>query len=145
MFLGSGILSAYWLFNITGLLITNRLIKKFKEINVLAAGYILGTASLVIVAFIPFLYLKIAFLMVSGIGLSCIFPLAKTIPAGENPTASGTVMGFLHLLQGAGIMFFQPVIGAVVEHEIIKCFDRRRNSNRRQTSRTVEHLTFNSC
>jgi MFS family permease len=116
LFLGSGILSAYWLFTIVGLLITNRLIKKFKEINVLAAGYILGTASLVMIALIPSLYVKIIFLMVAGIGLSCVFPLAKTIPVGENPSASGTVIGFLHLLQGAGIMLFQPVIGEVVEH-----------------------------
>jgi MFS family permease len=54
--------------------------------------------------------------MIQGLALSCVFPLVKSIPIEENPEASGTIIGFLLTIQGAGIMIFQLIIGIIAEN-----------------------------
>ena len=75
------------MFSIIGLSITNFLIRRFKEINILIIGYSVGAISIILVTFIPLIYLKLVFLMIQGLSLSCVFPLAKSIPVDENPEA----------------------------------------------------------
>jgi MFS family permease len=116
VFVGSAVLSGYWVFSIIGLLITNFLVRRFKEINILVAGYLVGVISITLVTFMPLIYVKIAFLMIQGLALSCVFPLVKSIPIEENPDASGTIIGFLLTIQGAGIMVFQLIIGIIAEN-----------------------------
>jgi fucose permease len=116
VFIGSAVLSGYWMFSIIGLLITNFLIRRFKEVNILIIGYLVGAISIILVTFVPQIYIKIVFLMIQGLALSCVFPLVKSIPIDENPDASGTIVGFLLTIQGAGIMIFQLIIGVVAEN-----------------------------
>jgi len=116
IFISSAALSSYYLFSILGLVITNFLIKKFKEINILVTGYIIGTVSLSLFSFIPLIYAKIFFLMIQGLAFACVFPLVKSIPIDENPEASGTIIGFLHAAQGIGVMIFQPILGIFAEN-----------------------------
>ena len=116
LFVGSAVLSGYWIFSIIGLLITNFLIKRFKEVHILVIGYLIGAVSIALVTFIPLIYIKIVFLMIQGLALSCVFPLIKSIPIEENPDASGTIIGFLLTIQGAGIMVSQLIIGIIAEN-----------------------------
>jgi fucose permease len=116
IFIGSALLSAYYLFSIIGLFATNLLMKKFKEIDILTTGYLIGSISILVIAFVPVIYVKLVFLMIQGFALACVFPLVKTIPIDENPGASGTIVGFLNTIQGIGIMAFQPIFGFVAEN-----------------------------
>ena len=113
---GSAILSIYWLFSIIGLLITNKLLKKFSEIKILTLGYIIGVFCLLIVSLTPIIYIKIIFLALQALFLSSIFPLAKSIPVEEAPTAAGTIIGLILAIQGSGMMIFQPILGYIAEH-----------------------------
>jgi fucose permease len=113
---GSAILSIYWLFSIIGLLITNKLLKKFSEIKILTLGYIIGVFCLLIVSLVPIIYIKIIFLALQALFLSSIFPLAKSIPVEEAPMAAGTIIGLILVIQGSGMMIFQPILGYIAEH-----------------------------
>ena len=113
---GSAILSIYWLFSIIGLIITNKLLKKFSEIKILTLGYIIGVFCLLIVSLTPIIYIKIIFLALQALFLSSIFPLAKSIPVEEAPAAAGTIIGLILAIQGFGMMIFQPILGYIAEH-----------------------------
>ena len=113
---GSAILSIYWLFSIIGLIITNKLLKKFSEIKILTLGYIIGVFCLLIVSLTPIIYIKIIFLALQALFLSSIFPLAKSIPVEEAPAAAGAIIGLILAIQGSGMMIFQPILGYIAEH-----------------------------
>ncbi len=113
---GSMILSSYWVFSIIGLYMTNWLLKKTNEITIIFVGFIIGVICISIVAISPSITVKLVFLMLQALFLAGIFPLAKSIPINENPHASGTIIGFVLLIQGIGIMIFQPVLGFFAEN-----------------------------
>jgi fucose permease len=112
----SAILSLYWFFSIIGMVITIRIISKFREITILFYGCLLGTICLSIFSFIPNIYWKIAILAMQAIFLSGIFPLTTAISAQRNQENSGTILGFTIAFAFAGSIVFQPVYGYVAEY-----------------------------
>ncbi len=116
VFMGSVILSLYWIFSIIGLVITTKLLKTTNEITILTIGFILGVASMAVVLLCPVVIIKVVFLLIQAAALSGVFPLVKSIPVSENPKASGTIVGFVLTVQGSGVMVFQPILGVVAEN-----------------------------
>ncbi len=113
---GSIILSSYWIFSILGLYMTKWLLKKTNEITIILVGFIIGVICISIVTISRSLSVKLVFLMLQALFLAGIFPLAKSIPVSENPGSAGTIIGFILLIQGIGMMIFQPVLGFFAEN-----------------------------
>lgn len=114
--LSSSILSLYWLFSILGMLITTRLVKRFKEISVLFYSCLSGIVFLAIFGFTPIIYIKIAALTLQAVCFAAIFPLTTAISANRDPENSGTILGFTIAFAFAGSMVFQPIYGYVAEY-----------------------------
>ncbi len=113
---GSAILSIYWLFSIIGMIITTRLVAKYREINILFYSCFAGIICLAMFSFIPFVYIKIAALALQAIFFAAIFPLTTAISAKRDPKNSGTILGFTIAFAFAGSIVFQPLYGYVAEY-----------------------------
>lgn len=113
---GSAILSIYWLFSIIGMLITTKIISKYKEMYVLFYSCLIGIIFLAVFSFTPFIYIKIVALALQAICLAAIFPLTNTIAAKRDPKNSGTILGFTIAFTFAGSIIFQPAYGYVAEY-----------------------------
>ena len=113
---GSVILSIYWLFSIIGILITTKIVSKYKEVDVLFYGCLGGIIFLAVFSFTPFIYIKIAALALQAICFAPIFSLATAIAAKRNPRNSGTVLGFTIAFAFAGSIVLQPIYGYVTEY-----------------------------
>jgi len=113
---GSAILSIYWLFSVIGMLITIKVVSKYKEVDVLFYSCLGGIIFLVVFSFIPFIYIKIAALAIQAIFFAAIFPLTNTIAAKRDPKNSGTILGFTIAFTFAGSIVFQPIYGYVTEY-----------------------------
>ena len=113
---GSAILSIYWLFSVIGMLITTKIVSKYKEVDILFYGCLGGITFLAVFSFTPFIYIKIAALALQAICFAAIFSLATAIAAKRNPKNSGTVLGFTIAFAFAGSIVFQPIYGYVAEY-----------------------------
>ena len=113
---GSAILSLYWLFSIIGMVVTTRLLKRFKEINILFYSCLAGIAFLAIFGFSSFIYIKIAALALQAVCFAAVFPLTTAISANRDPENSGTILGFTIAFAFAGSLVFQPIYGYVTEY-----------------------------
>jgi fucose permease len=113
---GSAILSIYWLFSIIGILITTKIVSKYKEVDILFYGCLGGIIFLAVFSFTPFIYIKIAALALQAICFAPIFSLATAITAKRAPKNSGTVLGFTIAFAFAGSIIFQPIYGYVTEY-----------------------------
>jgi len=113
---GSAILSAYWLFSIIGMIVTTRLIAKYREMNILFYSCLAGIICLAVFSFTPFVYIKIAALASQAIFFAAIFPLTNAISANRDPKNSGTILGFTIAFAFAGSIVFQPLYGYITEY-----------------------------
>ncbi len=113
---GSAILSIYWLFSIIGILITTKIVSKYKEVDVLFYSCLGGIIFLAVFSFTPFIYIKIAALALQAICFAAIFPLTNAIAAKRDPKNSGTILGFTIAFAFAGSIIFQPIYGYVTEY-----------------------------
>ena len=113
---GSAILSVYWLFSIIGILITTKIVSKYKEVDILFYSCLIGIIFLAVFSFTPFIYIKIAALALQAMFFTAIFPLTNAIAAKRYPKNSGTVLGFTIAFAFAGSIVFQPIYGYVTEY-----------------------------
>ncbi|MCG9478696.1 MAG: MFS transporter [Actinomycetia bacterium] len=113
---GSAVLSLYWLFSIIGMIITTKLVSKYKEVNVLFYSCMAGMVFLTAFSFIPVIYVKIIALALQGMCFAAIFPLTTSIAAHRDTGNSGTILGFTIALAFAGSIIFQPVYGYITEY-----------------------------
>jgi len=113
---GSIMLSLYWLFSVIGMIITTKIVSKYKEVNILFYGCLGGIIFLAVFSFTPFIYIKITALALQAICFAPIFPLANTIAARRAPKNTGTVLGFTIAFAFAGSIVFQPIYGYVAEY-----------------------------
>ena len=113
---GSIMLSLYWLFSVIGIIITTKIVSKYKEVNILFYGCLGGIIFLAVFSFTPFIYIKITALALQAICFAPIFPLANTIAARRAPKNTGTVLGFTIAFAFAGSIVFQPIYGYVAEY-----------------------------
>ncbi len=114
--LSSAFLSIYWFFSIVGLLVTNRLLKRLKEINILLWGCSIGVMCIIIFILVPNIYLKVLFLSIQAITVSGVFALTTSIAVQKKSRDSGTVLGFVIAGAFSGSIVFQPVFGYVAEY-----------------------------
>jgi fucose permease len=113
---GSVILSLYWLFSIIGMLITTKIITKYKEVNILFYSCLIGIICLSVFSFTTFIYIKIAALALQAIFFAAIFPITTAISANRDPKNSGTILGFAIAIAFAGSIVFQPLYGYAAEY-----------------------------
>jgi fucose permease len=113
---GSAILSTYWLFSIGGMLITTKIVSKFKEIHILFYGCLAGTICLLVFCSVLNLYIKISALALQAVFLAGVFPLSASIAAKRDTKNSGTILGFTIASAFAGSVLFQPINGYVAEY-----------------------------
>ena len=113
---GSAILSIYWLFSIVGIVMTTKIILKYKEVDILFYSCLIGIIFLAVFSFTPFIYIKIAALAIQAICFAAIFPLTNAIAAKRDPKNSGTILGFTIAFAFAGSIVFQPIYGYVTEY-----------------------------
>jgi len=114
--LGSTILSLYWLFSIIGIVITARIVAKYKEINILFYSCLAGIICLAVFSFTAFIYVKIAALALQAIFFAAIFSLTTAISANRDSKNSGTILGFTIAFAFAGSIVFQPIYGYITEY-----------------------------
>ena len=113
---GSAILSLYWLFSFIGLIITTKIVVKYKEIDILFYSFLGGIIFLAIFSFIPFIYIKIAALALTAFCFAPILPLTTGIAVKRNLKNSGTIFGFTIAFAFAGTIVFQPLYGYITEY-----------------------------
>jgi fucose permease len=113
---GSAILSLYWLFSIAGMVITTKIVSKFKEIHILFYGCLAGTICLLVFSSVLNIYIKISALALQAVFLAGIFSLSTSIAAKRDPKNSGTILGFTIASAFAGSVVFQPINGYVTEY-----------------------------
>lgn len=112
----SWVLSLYWFFSIIGMLITTRLVNRFREVVILFYSCLAGIMFLAIFTFTPVVYIKIAALALQAVCFASIFPLTTAISANRDPDHSGTILGFTIAFAFAGSIIFQPIYGYVTEY-----------------------------
>ncbi len=113
---GSAILSLYWLFSIIGMVLTTRLLKRFKEINILFYSCLAGIAFLAVFGFSSMIYIKITALALQAVCFAAVFPLTTAISTNRDPENSGTILGFTIAFAFAGSLIFQPIYGYIAEY-----------------------------
>jgi len=113
---GSAILSLYWLFSVVGMIVTTRLVKRFKEINILFYSCLAGIIFLALFSFVPNIFIKISALAFQAVCFAAIFPLTTAISANRDRENSGTILGLTIAFAFAGSIVFQPVYGYVTEY-----------------------------
>lgn len=112
----SAVLSMYWLFSVIGMIITTRIISRFREIAILFYSCLGGIIFLTIFSFVPFVYVKIAALALQAMCFAALFPLTTSIAAKRDPENSGTILGFTIAFAFGGSLVFQPIYGYVTEY-----------------------------
>ncbi|MCL4377564.1 MAG: MFS transporter, partial [Actinobacteria bacterium] len=113
---GSTILSVFWAFNALGVFITGKIVSKTREVNLILIYSIVGGLSTIIYSLIPFVYVKIIFLIFQAIFYSSLFPLLTAVAAHENVESSGTILGFILSFSVTGLIVFQPLSGYMIEY-----------------------------
>lgn len=112
----SAVLAGFWAFNAVGVLITGWAIKRFNENKLIMFYSIVGIISTISYSIIPHVYVKIVFLILQAICYSSFFPLLNSIAVRQNEEFSGTVLGVTLSVSVIGLVFFQPVSGAIMEY-----------------------------
>jgi len=98
------------------MVITTRVVAKYKEINILFYSCLAGIICLAVFSFTASVYLKIAALVLQAIFFAAIFPLTNAISANRDSKNSGTILGFTIAFTFAGSIIFQPLYGYVAEY-----------------------------
>ncbi len=112
----SAVLSVFWAFNAIGIVIAGRLIRRFNELKLLLIFSIVGGISAAFYSMLPNIYVKIFFLILQAIFYSSFFPLLNAVAVHEDARSSGTILGITLSISVIGLVFFQPVSGAIMEY-----------------------------
>jgi MFS family permease len=113
---GSLVLSFYWVFMVSGLFLTQKMIKKTNEITIILYGSILGAISILIFGLVDFVPIKLIFLAMNGFFISGISPMTMSISISQNPNRAGSITGFIIAFYLFGEILFQPLLGFFAEH-----------------------------
>ncbi len=113
---GSAVLSVFWAFNALGVFLTGKLIKRSNEKSLILIYSIIGFISAVAYSLIPFVYVKIIFLILQAVFFSSFFPLLNAIAVHEDVKLSGTILGVTISIALLGLVIFQPLTGVIVEY-----------------------------
>lgn len=114
--LSSLFLTAYGISTLAGMLIKNKLIRRFKEKKVLLYGAIIAFSSLSGLFFTDNLILKIALILLFGFGLSATFTIIFSLGIEVNKQYAGAVSGLLMAAAFPGVIIFQYLSGYLLEH-----------------------------
>jgi MFS family permease len=113
---GSAVLSVFWAFNALGVFLTGKLIKRSNEKSLIIIYSIIGFISAAAYSMIPFVYVKIIFLIFQAVFFSSFFPLLNAIAVHEDVKLSGTILGITISVAIMGLVIFQPLTGFIVEY-----------------------------
>jgi MFS family permease len=111
--LSSAVVSVFLVGMISGRLITSRLLRRFASLRILKAGMALSLASLIGFLAVPWVPLKVAALLLYGLGTAPVFPLLMARGTALYPEQPGTVSGVLFGSVSLGGMVFPLLLGAV--------------------------------
>jgi FHS family glucose/mannose:H+ symporter-like MFS transporter len=111
--LSAAVVGVYLVGMITGRLLTSRLLKRFASARILKAGMVLSLVSLIVFLSVPWILLKLATLVLYGLGTAPVFPLLMARGTALYPDQPGTVSGVLFGSVSLGGMVFPLLLGAV--------------------------------
>jgi FHS family glucose/mannose:H+ symporter-like MFS transporter len=111
--LSAAVVGVYLVGMITGRLLTSRLLKRFASACILKAGMVLSLVSLIVFLSVPWILLKLATLVLYGLGTAPVFPLLMARGTALYPDQPGTVSGVLFGSVSLGGMAFPLLLGAV--------------------------------
>ena len=111
--LSAAVVGVYLVGMITGRLLTSRLLKRFASARILKAGMVLSLVSLIVFLSVPWILLKLATLVLYGLGTAPVFPLLMARGTALYPDQPGTVSGVLFGSVSLGGMAFPLLLGAV--------------------------------
>ena len=98
---------------IAGRLITSRLLRVLKSTRIMQYGLVLALISLTLFLIVPFNSVKVASILLYGLGISPVFPLLMARGTAIFPDQPGMVSGIMYACVSLGGMVFPLVIGAV--------------------------------
>ena len=110
--LSSAVVSVFLVGMITGRLATSRLLRRFDSVRLLRAGLGLSLASLAVFLAVPWIAVKLAALLLYGLGTAPVFPLLMARGTALFPDQPGTVSGVLFGSVSLGGMVFPLLLGA---------------------------------
>ncbi|MBN2551327.1 MAG: MFS transporter [Spirochaetales bacterium] len=110
--LSSAVVSVFLVGMIAGRLATSRLLRRFASVRILKAGLGLSLASLAVFLAVPLIAVKLAALLLYGLGTAPVFPLLMARGTALFPDQPGTVSGVLFGSVSLGGMVFPLLLGA---------------------------------
>lgn len=110
--LSSAVVSVFLVGMIAGRLATSRLLRRFASVRILKAGLGLSLASLAVFLAVPLIAVKLASLLLYGLGTAPVFPLLMARGTALFPDQPGTVSGVLFGSVSLGGMVFPLLLGA---------------------------------
>jgi MFS family permease len=116
LYLSSAFLSAFWIFNAAGIMISGRILKKISEAKLLLFCGIAGCAGTLFYGFSSAIAAKLAFLVLQALSYSSFFPLLNAVAVAEDKKYSGTILSITLSASVIGLVFFQPVSGFIMEY-----------------------------
>jgi FHS family glucose/mannose:H+ symporter-like MFS transporter len=114
--LSSGVVSVYLLGMIAGRLATSRLVRTVAPGVLLCLGPLAALASLAAFLLAPWMPVKLAAILVYGLGVAPIFPLLMARGTAVFPERPGAVSGLLFGSVSLGGMIFPQALGMAAEH-----------------------------
>ncbi|MFA5889752.1 MAG: MFS transporter [Actinomycetota bacterium] len=112
--LAAVVVSLFWLMLAAGRLLVGALALRFSERALLATGAAIGSLGVVGTILIPG-SAKAGAVAVAGLGFAGVFPLTLAVAARSFPTTSGSALGALLAVGGAGNVVIPWVMGAVAQ------------------------------
>ena len=109
-------LAGYGISTLAGMLIKNKVIKRFKEKKVLLFGIIISFISLIGIFFLDNLILKNILIFLFGVGFSGSFTITFSLGIEVNHKYTGSVGGILVASSFPGVIIFQYLSGYFSEH-----------------------------
>jgi fucose permease len=111
--LSSAVVGVFLIGMIAGRLLTSQLLKRFASAGILKIGLGLSLCSLVLFLVAPWIPVKLATLILYGLGTAPVFPLLMARGTALYPDRPGTVSGVLFGSVSLGGMVFPLMLGAV--------------------------------
>ena len=109
----SAVVGVYVAGLIVGRAATARLVSRLASVRILTAGMVLSLASLIVFLLAPWIPVKLATLVLYGLGTAPVFPLLMARGTALYPEQPGTVSGVLFGSVSLGGMAFPLLLGTV--------------------------------
>lgn len=110
--LSSGVVSVFLVGMMGGRWLTSRLIRRVPSPRIVQGGLLLSLAALALFLYAPWLGVKLAAIVVYGLGTSPVFPLLMAAGTAAFPDRPGAVSGVLYAAVSLGGMAFPILLGA---------------------------------